>query len=127
MPRRPRHSARLLLAVLIAGGVLAPLMHRAWHAEETVRVRASHLTEATHHHHEAGEDHGTEAVAPCPEPLAADWACVLCHGVSEHLPGVPVAIVPPVSASRAAGNPEAAVFSVAVERRSIRGPPEGVA
>jgi len=126
VPRRLAHSARLLLAVLIAGGVLAPSVHEVWHAGETARIRASHLAEATHHHHEAGADHGPAAVQPCPEPLMADWACVLCHGVSVHLPAVPVAVVPPASARRWAGTREATRRSVTAEGRSIRGPP-GVA
>ncbi|HIG73519.1 MAG TPA: hypothetical protein EYQ24_02745 [Bacteroidetes bacterium] len=70
--------ALLLLAALAAGGTVAPVVHGALHAEETVEARA-HTEHATdgHHHHEAGDDHGQEALPPCPEPLETHLTCVL--------------------------------------------------
>lgn len=127
MHRHLRHSALLLLAVFAAGGVLAPAVHEVWHAEETARLRASHLTDPTHHHHLSAEEHGTEAVEPCPDPLAADWSCVLCHGVSVHVPAMQGTVVPPASGRRLAGTGEALVPAARVAHHSIRGPPKAVA
>ena len=73
--------ALLLLAVLTAGGTVAPVVHRVAHAEETAETRERHAT-AEHHHHAGASTHGTEVVPPCPEPLADHLLCVLCAAAS---------------------------------------------
>ncbi|NNF58967.1 MAG: hypothetical protein HKN04_12095 [Rhodothermaceae bacterium] len=123
MDRLRLYSAPLLLAVLAAGGVLAPSVHRVDHAQETTRYRADHVAAATHHHHAVGDAHGTEVVAPCPEPMAIDWTCVLCHGVSVHLPVVATALLLPSRSARHETAASVRVTAAASGPRSIRGPP----
>ncbi len=77
-----RHSALILLVTFVTGGVLVPTLHRIEHAEEWKEVRVEHASADTHHHHAASDDHGVELLPPCPDPLNAAIACVLCQSVS---------------------------------------------
>jgi hypothetical protein len=123
--RTPAHSLVLLVAFAL-GGVAAPSLHRAWHTEEQAEERAAHVA-AGHHHHTAADAHGDEAAAPCPEPVAVDLHCVLCHGVSVGLPAAPTAVLAPARQVRLCAVPCAKAPSASPGSLSIRGPPEPVA
>ena len=111
------------LAVLMLG-VVAPVVHTAGHAHEQMAWHeAHHGTDADgHHHHETTDDHGTEAMPPCPEPMDAHVVCVL-NKVSVAGVALPLAseAVPPVGTLGAAAVLAPHGPSVAASR--ARGPP----
>lgn len=119
-----RHSASLLLVLLVAGGLVAPSVHRVQHAQERAHERMAHRL-AGHHHHALAEAHGLEVVEPCPEPLTAELACVLCKVLSDLVWNVDGAWLdrPPVAPH------EASLAQIATDplvlERTIRGPPDG--
>jgi hypothetical protein len=116
----------LLFVAFVLGGLVAPSLHRVWHAEEQARERAAHVA-AGHHHHAGGSTHGAEVVAPCPEPVAVHLQCVLCHGVSVYLPAARAAVLAPAHRARLSAVPLVRAASAALGLLSIRGPPEPVA
>lgn len=111
-----------LLAVFALGGLAAPWLHEAHHAQERAAERAAH-TDAGHHHHAATETHDAELGAPCPGPLTLDLQCALCHVVKSHAASVPVAVLPPTPAAQSFSEPDARAASVAALGYSNRGPP----
>jgi hypothetical protein len=123
--RAPAHSLFLLFAFVL-GGLVAPSLHRVWHAEEQAAERRVHVA-AGHHHHTAADEHPAEADAPCPEPAALDLHCVLCHGVSVHLPTAPSALLAPAREARLQAPTPLRAASASPGFFSIRGPPEPVA
>lgn len=115
MTGRFRHSSTLLLAVFTVGGLFAPLLHEVEHAAEWKEARVDHVAAGDHHHHSAADDHGAEALPPCPEPLSADLACVLCHVVS----------VEAVAKTEAVVDDRPSVLSEQVAVRSVAGAAHG--
>lgn len=116
--------ALLLLAALAAGGTVAPVVHGALHAEETADARAH--TEHTgdgHHHHEAGDDHGREALPPCPEPLETHLTCVLFAPAAGAFSLQPAALVAPSPAPLPAHWRAALPASDGLTAHGPRGPP----
>ena len=125
MKRLTPLTVRLVLAAFVAGGVVAPSLHRLHHLAEAARTRAAH---AAHHHHTAADDHGEEWTPPCPSPPAVDdLACVLCQGLSAaSWRGTAASLVPALG--RRLGSALTRRWGARVPARGlIRGPPEGIA
>lgn len=125
MRARSAHSLSLLVAFVL-GGLLAPSLHRVWHAGEQAAEQVAHVADG-HHHHAASDTHDAEFDAPCPEPLALDLQCVLCHGVSVCLPPAPAAFLADAQPTRQHAVPCVQARAVTLGLLSIRGPPEPVA
>ena len=113
------------LAVFVLGGLVAPSVHQAWHAEEWASERAQHVAEG-HHHHDADHAHVAELDAPCPEPALLDLQCVLCHGVSIGLPVAPATALAPTRPVFQRADATTRANAAPSGLLSIRGPPEPV-
>jgi hypothetical protein len=75
--------AGLMLAVVAAGGVAAPLVHEAAHATEREAIRSLHAADGHHTSHGDGGEHISDA---CPNgTIPLDLACTLCHGLTAAL------------------------------------------
>ena len=111
-----------LLAVFVLGGLGAPWLHEARHAQELAAERTEHVADG-HHHHDADETHDAELDAPCPETVAMELQCVLCHGVSAQVAAVRVAVLPPGRTPYALTDPAAWTALADALGYSSRGPP----
>lgn len=121
MQHTPTRSL-FLLAVFVLGGLASPWLHEAWHAREFAAERTEHVADG-HHHHDANETHDAELDAPCPEPVAMELQCVLCHGVSAQVAAVRVAVLPPNRTIQTLAEPAECAVSAVISGYSSRGPP----
>lgn len=113
--------AGLMLAVVVSGGIAAPLVHEATHAAKREALRAEHAVDG---HHASGTDGRSHVSSECPLPKPPlDLDCVLCHGLTAALVAEATSIPSPdpVAESFAARPPPAA--SATVSTPTGRGPP----
>ena len=76
-----RVASLLALVAFAAGGVVAPVAHRAHHTAEAGAARVEHAA-AGHHHHDRFGAHGLEWTPACDRPVPLDeLTCVLCKGL----------------------------------------------
>lgn len=115
-------AAVLLLAAFAVGGLGMPVLHEVAHAGETMEALA-HRADADHHHHTALDDHGREALPPCPEALDGDLTCVPCASVSAAASFEEAAPVPPVDEGAEAAPAPLHVARGHEGAQTIRGPP----
>ena len=78
------HSAPVLLAVFLVGGLAGPALHRLYEAAARAAAQREQRT-ASHHHHTPTDGHGDEWTQHCPVDVADDRVCVLCEGLSVQL------------------------------------------
>ncbi len=119
MSSSARISASLLLAVLVAGGLLVPSLHRLHHAEDAARIRAAHLADG---HHD-GDARDAALDAPCPNPATEELPCAVCVGLAFH--ARPAGIVAPSldGLDRVSSATGLSAHSAESAGAAIRGPP----
>jgi len=102
----------VLLATIVAGGVLGPSLHRIQHAREQAA--------ASDHVHAA-----TDGPIWCGEPVRAnDLDCALCASRLLVVPPSPVPPTPPaVTAHALVPTPARSMATTAAAHHHIRGPP----
>ena len=126
MAKSLRHSTILLLASFVVGGFVAPVLHEMEHVAEWRQSRAEHAS-SVHHHHSASDDHDTEALPPCPDPLRIDLTCVLCHVIKVNDVRAAASAVCRRTSSRVNEDSSSSIASVAHGHYLVRGPPEQAA
>lgn len=125
MNKLHRHSALVLLAAFVVGGLIAPVLHEMDHVEQWRQSRAEHRG-AGHHHHAAADDHDSEALPPCPDPVSVDLTCILCSGTRSLACGSTKVVVRS-SASDAFSEASATTFAYVPQGHNlVRGPPKQV-
>ncbi len=125
MQRISRLTASLLLATLVAGGVLTPSLHRLAHVAAEAQERAAHVAAGHHHHEEADAPHGVELTPSCPTRVTPELDCAVCAGLSAHVAMREMVLAPPRLADRAGGTEEGGERAAHAAAASIRGPPVG--
>ncbi|HLA63918.1 MAG TPA: DUF2946 family protein [Rhodothermales bacterium] len=127
MLRLFRFSAPFLLAVLTAGGVVMPTLHRIAHVEAAQREAVAHgaYEVGTHSHDEAHAGHGVELTTPCPPRLAPELDCAICAGLSAHVVTAAPVLAPPVAVERVVFPESPRLRPTLAVETAVRGPPVG--
>lgn len=129
MLRLFRFSAPFLLAVLTAGGVVMPTLHRVAHGEAVAHEAGAHETgahkESAHPHDEAHAEHGVELTVPCPPRLAPELDCAICAGLSAHVVTAAPVALPLVAVDRVAVPESPRLRPTLIVATAVRGPPVG--
>ncbi len=116
MSNTHRHSAWLLLAAFLAGGLLAPSVHRLQHAYDLAGQRAAERVHCRGHAHD-----GQSVEADL--PLFTDLVCPPYHSLFSGVDLAPTYAAPFYQVSSHRSEAASHLLSVFTHRRLIRGPP----